>query len=94
MSDSDNEIRIVNTPSPRSKKLTKEEKQIIINALEQGKTQREIAKLVNCTHSAVSKVAKKFRERGNVDRQKGSGRPSKVTPEIKTFLENKLNEVL
>jgi transposase len=52
-----------------------------------GKKQKTIARELQCTQPEVSLVLRQFVERGTLERQKGSRRPSVVTEELKRSIE-------
>ena len=56
-----------------------------------------IAKLLHeeglqCSRVGVAKFIKKFQDTGNINRRVGSGRPSKVTSEIKQVVEEQMQQ--
>ena len=70
-------------------------KQRILFYYEKGYKAPTIAKLLReanlqCSRVGVAKFLKKFQETGNINRRVGSGRPSKVTAEIKRVVEEQM----
>lgn len=47
----------------------------------QGKSYREIGRIVGSTHKVVSRVVRRFLAQKTIDRKKGSGRPRKTSPQ-------------
>lgn len=71
-------------------------KQRISNYRSQGLKAPTIVKVVreeeqlSCTRVGVAKFLKKFEETGSLARRSGSGRPSKITGEIKEIVEQQV----
>ncbi len=55
------------------------ERKLIIQWNEKGKTQGEIAELLNCHQSSVSRFLLKYKQKGVVKNLPRSGRPTKLT---------------
>ena len=45
---------------------------------------------VRCSQVGIAKFIKKFQDTGNINRRVGSGRPSKITSEIKQIVEDQM----
>ncbi len=72
-------------------------KQRILFFHEQGYKAPTIAKLlreerVRCTRVGVAYFLKKFAETGTISRRAGSGRPSKITTEIKEIVDQQMRD--
>ena len=72
-------------------------KQRILYCYSQGLKAPTIAKLLQqehlpCTRVCVHKFLNKFEETGNLHRRSGSGRPSKITAEVKLIVEQRMQE--
>ena len=71
-------------------------KQRILNYRSQGLKAPTIVKVLreeeqlSCTRVGVAKFLKKFEETGSLARRSGSGRPSKITGEIKEIVEQQV----
>src|SRR5215472_3422885 len=63
----------------KSRGIAQETRYKIIFFLEQGFSCTAIAKRVGCSHSAVIKIGKKYKETGSVQDKARSGRPRKST---------------
>lgn len=59
--------------------LSIEQRRVIIQLDKKGKTQQEIAELMDCNQSSVSRLLDKYRRKGNVKNLPRSGRPTKLT---------------
>lgn len=60
---------------PPRKHFSDDLKQRIIKLLKEGNTQRKVAEMLNCSHSAISYINKKFNEIGSVVNRTRCGRP-------------------
>ena len=71
-------------------------KQRILSLYSQGLKAPTIAKILReeeqlrCTRVGVAKFLKKFEETGSLSRRSGSGRPTKITAEIKEIVEQQM----
>lgn len=74
--------------------LTLKEREIIIRMHKQGKIQEEIASAVGCSQQMVSRWIKRFKETGSLVTRSRSGRPSKLTKEVKASLKKKIKTIL
>jgi putative transposase len=61
--------------------LSIKERKLIIQWDEKGRTQEEIAELLNCHQSSVSRFLVKYKRKGIVQDLPRSGRPTKLTKE-------------
>jgi putative transposase len=61
--------------------LSIKERKLIIQWDEKGKTQEEIAELLNCHQSSVSRFLVKYKRMGIIKNLPRSGRPTKLTKE-------------
>lgn len=66
------------------------ERKLIIQWDEKGKTQQEIAELLGCHQSSVSRILVKHTKKGTVENLPRSGRPTKLTNEKLNQLKNKI----
>ena len=72
-------------------------KQRILYYYSQGLKAPTITKLLrqehlSCSRACVHKFLNKFKETGNLQRSSGSGQPSKITAEIKSIIEEQMQE--
>jgi len=74
--------------------LTIKERKLILQWNQKGKTQQEIAELLDCHQSSVSRLLDKHKRKGIVDNLPRSGRPTKITKAILTKLRNKITEMI
>ena len=71
-------------------------KQRMLSLYSQGLKAPTIAKILReeeqlrCTRVGVAKFLKKFEETGSLSRRSGSGRPTKITAEIKEIVEQQM----
>ena len=63
--------------------LNEKDKFSILALRGEGYSQKELARKFKVSQGTISKLLKKSLKTGSVDRVFGSGRPSKLTPEIK-----------
>lgn len=63
----------------KTKKLTTEERKIVINLRNDGQSYRQIAKVVDKTPAAILKIVRAYKEDGRVSAARRSGRPRKTT---------------
>ena len=66
------------------------ERELIIKWSEEGKNQQEIAELLNCRQSPVSRFLVKYKRRGTIQNLPRSGRPTKLTKENLSHLKDKI----
>ena len=66
------------------------ERKLIIQWNEKGKTQQEIAELLNCHQSSVSRFLRKYKLKGIVQNLPRSGRPTKLTEKTIRQLKKKI----
>jgi len=66
------------------------ERKLIIQWNEKGKTQEEIAGLLDCHQSSVSRFIAKYKRRGIVEDLPRSGRPTKLTKKRLSQLKKKI----
>ena len=59
------------------KEMTTEQKEIAVRLINDGQSQRKIAKLLGVSQSGISKFVKRFKERESVENIARSGRPLK-----------------
>jgi putative transposase len=59
--------------------ITIKERELIIKWNVEGKNQQEIADLVNCHQSSVSRFLRKYHQKGIIKNLPRSGRPTKLT---------------
>lgn len=72
--------------------LTKKERELIIKLKEDGKKQQDIARLLGCSQAAVSKWISKYKKGRTLETLPRSGRPTKLTNEVKAILKAKLSD--
>ena len=70
--------------------ITIKERELIIKWNEEGKTQQEIAELLNCHQSSVSRFLFKYRRKGIIQNLPRSGRPTKLTKKTISGLKKKI----
>ncbi|GIX68419.1 uncharacterized protein CEXT_695931 [Caerostris extrusa] len=63
----------------KRKEITPEERKIIIKLTNEGKTLREIGKIVGRTHSSIQRVINNYTSSKSIISKPRSGRPSKLT---------------
>ena len=66
------------------------ERKLIIKWNNKGKTQQEIAELLDCNQSSISRFLRKYKVRKTLDNLPKSGRPTKLTIEIQLKLKEKI----
>src|SRR3989344_2171679 len=67
-----------------------EQRKIIIQLDKKGKTQQEIAELLDCNQSSVSRFLYKYEYKGHIKDLPRSGRPTKLTKKNLIRVKNKL----
>ena len=67
-----------------------EQRNLIIQLDKKGKTQQEIAELLDCNQSSVSRLLYKYEHKGHVKDLPRSGRPTKLTKQNLAKLKNKI----
>lgn len=70
----------------KGKEITPEERKIIIKLRNEGKTLREIGKIVGRTHSSIQRVINNYTSSKSVISKPRSGRPSKLTLREKRYV--------
>ena len=70
--------------------ISVKERALIIQWDEEGKTQQEIAELLNCHQSSVSRFLRKYKLKGIVQNLPRSGRPTKLTEKTIRQLKKKI----
>ena len=66
------------------------ERELIIKWDEEGKNQQEIAELLKCHQTSVSRFLSKYKRKGIVENLPRSGRPTKLTKKALGQLKNKI----
>jgi|TARA_Y100000310_G_C20490016_1_gene718727 transposase len=74
--------------------LTIKERKLILQWNHEGKTQQEIAELLDCHQSSVSRLLEKQRRRGIVRNLPRSGRPTKLSKTVLTRLRYKIAQMI
>jgi len=74
--------------------LTIKERKLILQWNHKGKTQEEIAELLDCHQSSVSRLLEKHKRKGIVANLPKSGRPTKLTKTVLAKLRNKITEMI
>ncbi|GIY98674.1 uncharacterized protein CEXT_425782 [Caerostris extrusa] len=70
----------------KGKEMTPEERKIIIKLRNEGKTLREIGKIVGRTHSSIQRVINNYTSSKSIISKPRSGRPSKLTAREKRYV--------
>lgn len=70
----------------KGKETSIDERNIIIKLHSQGKSQREIAKVVGRSQSTINNIIKRFHETGSVGNKARSGRPRKVCQQLRRII--------
>lgn len=70
--------------------LSVKERKLIIQWDENGKTQQEIAELLNCHQSSISRLLRKYKRKGIIHNLPRSGRPTNFTPKNLLDLKDKI----
>ncbi|GIY33294.1 uncharacterized protein CDAR_382841 [Caerostris darwini] len=70
----------------KEKEITPEERKIIIKLRNEGKTLREIGKIVGRTHSSIQREINNYTSSKSIISKKHSGRPSKLTAREKRYI--------
>lgn len=70
--------------------LSIEQRRVIIQLDKKGKTQQEIAELLDCNQSSVSRLLYKYKKKGSVKDLPRSGKPTKLTKQTLAKLKNKI----
>jgi transposase len=66
------------------------ERELILKWNKDGKTQQDIAELLHCHQSSVSRFLVKYKRKGTVQNLPRGGRPTKLTKQNLTKLKNKI----
>jgi len=74
--------------------LTIKERKLILQWNHKGKTQEEIAELLDCHQSSVSRLLEKHKRKGIVANLPKSGRPTKLTKTALTKLRSKITGLI
>ena len=74
--------------------LTIKERKLILQWNHKGKTQEEIAELLDCHQSSVSRLLEKHKRNGIVANLPKRGRPTKLTKIVLTKLRSKITEII
>lgn len=67
------------------------ERKLVLEWDKKGKTQQEIAELLNCNQSSVSRFLNKYKRKGIIHDLPRSGRPTKLTKKNLKLLKNKIS---
>ncbi|GIY61493.1 uncharacterized protein CDAR_226811 [Caerostris darwini] len=70
----------------KGKEITPEERKIIIKLRNEGKTLREIGKIVGRTHSSIKRVINNYTSSKSIISKPRSRRPSKLTAREKRYV--------
>lgn len=65
---------------PRNSHVSIKTKELIIKRIQEGVSYSSISKQLEVPKSTIGDIWKRFRERGDINRKPGSGRPRKTTP--------------
>lgn len=74
--------------------LSIKERKLILKWNQEGKTQQEIAELLGCHQSSVSRLLLKHKRKGTIANLPRSGRPTKLTKSVLTKLKHKITEMI
>lgn len=74
--------------------LTIKERKLILQWNHNGKTQQEIAELLGCHQSSVSRLLEKHKRKGTVTNLPRGGRPTKLTKRVLNGLKKKITEMI
>lgn len=74
--------------------LTIKERKLILQWNHKGKTQQEIAELLGCHQSSVSRLLEKHKRKSTVANLPRSGRPTKLTKTVLKGLKNKIAKMI
>lgn len=69
-------------------------RKLVLKWNNEGKTQQQIADLVGCNQSAVSRLIKKYNQTGEVNNLPRSGRPTKLTKTRMAKLKSKITAII
>ena len=67
-------------------------RELVLKWVNEGKTQQQIANLVGCNQSAISRLIAKFNKTGNVKNMPRSGRPTPLTKKTLTKLKTEFKK--
>jgi len=70
--------------------LSIRERKLVIQWDKKGKTQQDIAELLGCHQTSVSRLLRKYKRKGVVANLPRSGRPTKLTTKNLVLLKNKI----
>ena len=74
--------------------LTKKERKLILQWNQKGKTQQEIAELLECHQSSVSRLIEKHKRKGLIANLPRSGRPTKLKKAVLEKLKKKVGGMI
>lgn len=69
-----------------------EERKLIIRFVKEGKSYREVGKILQKSFATIQSIVKKFKKTGNVENESRSGHPSKLTTRTKRNLVRKIKQ--
>ena len=67
-------------------------RELVLKWKKEGKTQQQIAELVGCNQSAVSRLIAKYKKTGSIKNRPRSGRPTPLTKKTLTKLKKDLTK--
>jgi|TARA_Y100000310_G_scaffold34225_1_gene32368 transposase len=74
--------------------LSTKERKLILQWNHNGKTQQEIADLLGCNQSAVSRLLQKYKRKKTVANLPRSGRPTKLNKEVLSGLRDRITNLI
>ena len=74
--------------------LTIKERKLVLNWNQKGKTQQEIAELLDCHQSTISRLLEKHKRKGTVANLPRSGRPTPLTKIMLSKLKTRIAKVI
>ena len=70
------------------------ERKLVLRWSEEGKRQQEIAELLGCHQSSISRLLEKHRYKGTIQNLPRSGRPTKLTKNVLNQLKTKIKGMI
>ncbi len=70
--------------------ISLKERKLVLQWNQKGKTQQEIAELLGCNQTSISRLIKKYKTKGTIKNLPRRGRPTKLTKKNLSLLKNKI----
>jgi len=70
--------------------ISLKERKLVLQWNQKGKTQQEIAELLGCNQTSISRLIKKYKTKGTIKNLPRSGRPTKLTKKNLSLLKNRI----